>query len=333
MDELEDLFGEESTPDIQPAITEVALDIPGDDHDDFFGDELGAKTTELPILEEYLKSLGIEDAKISVLNEDDEEEEISFYDLTREEQLEVLRAADPEAETEEPDHGLDDAEIDLVNQIRESNLTVEEFLETYKQSIINELSRGAEPEYSIDSYDDQELYMLDLKQKFDLTDEELAKKLENELKDEALFKKQVDALRAEYKQLEDQYNEAQKQEQEALKEEEFNKFSDSMVNVALQTPEFYGIELDDDEKNEVLSDILDLDDNGTSEFYRSLNDPKKMYELAWFNRYGKDSFDALKNAYESEIAKLKSQMKTTKPTVIRTNPKDKPTNSIYDLNF
>lgn len=36
-----------------------------------------------------------------------------------------------------------------------------------------------------------------------------------------------------------------------------------MVNVALQTPEFYGIELDDDEKNEVLSQILDLDENGT----------------------------------------------------------------------
>ena len=184
----------------------------------------------------------------------------------------------------------------------------------------------------IDAYDDQELYVLDSKQKFDLTDEELAKKLEYELQDEALFKKQVDTLRAEYKQLEDQYNEAQKQEAEDLKEEQFNQFSETMVNVALQTPEFYGIELDDDEKNEVLSQILDLDENGTSEFYKSLNDPKKLYELAWFSRYGKDSFDALKNAYESEISRLKKEIKPN-PVAIRRNSNDKPQNSIYDLNF
>ena len=330
MDELEDIFDEEVLSDIPDQETQVTVDIPSDDHDDFFGDKISSENSETSILDDYLKSLGIENAKISVLDENDEEQEISFYDLTKEEQLEILKAAEPEQEI--PDHDLDESEIELLNQIRESQLSVEEFLEAYKASIIDEIGQGAAPEYSIDSYDDQELYLLDLKQKFDLTDEELAKKLEYELQDEALFKKQVDTLRAEYKQLEDQYNEAQKQEDEDLKEEQFNQFSETMVNVALQTPEFYGIELDDDEKNEVLSQILDLDENGTSEFYKSLNDPKKLYELAWFSRYGKDSFDALKNAYESEISRLKKEIKPN-PVAIRRNSNDKPQNSIYDLNF
>lgn len=330
MDELEDIFDEEVLSDIPDQETQVTVDIPSDDHDDFFGDKISSENSETSILDDYLKSLGIENAKISVLDENDEEQEISFYDLTKEEQLEILKAAEPEQEI--PDHDLDESEIELLNQIRESQLSVEEFLEAYKASIIDEIGQGAAPEYSIDSYDDQELYLLDLKQKFDLTDEELAKKLEYELQDEALFKKQVDTLRAEYKQLEDQYNEAQKQEAEDLKEEQFNQFSETMVNVALQTPEFYGIELDDDEKNEVLSQILDLDENGTSEFYKSLNDPKKLYELAWFSRYGKDSFDALKNAYESEISRLKKEIKPN-PVAIRRNSNDKPQNSIYDLNF
>ena len=330
MDELEDIFDEEVLSDIPDQETQVTVDIPSDDHDDFFGDKTPSENSETSILDDYLKSLGIENAKISVLDENDEEQEISFYDLTKEEQLEILKAAEPEQEI--PDHDLDESEIELLNQIRESQLSVEEFLEAYKASIIDEIGQGAAPEYSIDSYDDQELYLLDLKQKFDLTDEELAKKLEYELQDEALFKKQVDTLRAEYKQLEDQYNEAQKQEAEDLKEEQFNQFSETMVNVALQTPEFYGIELDDDEKNEVLSQILDLDENGTSEFYKSLNDPKKLYELAWFSRYGKDSFDALKNAYESEISRLKKEIKPN-PVAIRRNSNDKPQNSIYDLNF
>lgn len=330
MDELEDIFDEEVLSDIPDQETQVTVDIPSDDHDDFFGDKTSSENSETSILDDYLKSLGIENAKISVLDENDEEQEINFYDLTKEEQLEILKAAEPEQEI--PDHDLDESEIELLNQIRESQLSVEEFLEAYKASIIDEIGQGAAPEYSIDSYDDQELYLLDLKQKFDLTDEELAKKLEYELQDEALFKKQVDTLRAEYKQLEDQYNEAQKQEAEDLKEEQFNQFSETMVNVALQTPEFYGIELDDDEKNEVLSQILDLDENGTSEFYKSLNDPKKLYELAWFSRYGKDSFDALKNAYESEISRLKKEIKPN-PVAIRRNSNDKPQNSIYDLNF
>ena len=330
MDELEDIFDEEVLLDIPDQKTQVTVDIPSDDHDDFFGDKISSENSETSILDDYLKSLGIENAKISVLDENDEEQEISFYDLTKEEQLEILKAAEPEQEIQ--DNDLDESEIELLNQIRESQLSVEEFLEAYKASIIDEIGQGAAPEYSIDSYDDQELYLLDLKQKFDLTDEELAKKLEYELQDEALFKKQVDTLRAEYKQLEDQYNEAQKQEAEDLKEEQFNQFSETMVNVALQTPEFYGIELDDDEKNEVLSQILDLDENGTSEFYKSLNDPKKLYELAWFSRYGKDSFDALKNAYESEISRLKKEIKPN-PVAIRRNSNDKPQNSIYDLNF
>ena len=330
MDELEDIFDEEVLSDIPDQETQVTVDIPSDDHDDFFGDKTSSENSETSILDDYLKSLGIENAKISVLDENDEEQEISFYDLTKEEQLEILKAAEPEQEI--PDNDLDESEIELLNQIRESQLSVEEFLEAYKASIIDEIGQGAAPEYSIDSYDDQELYLLDLKQKFDLTDEELAKKLEYELQDEVLFKKQVDTLRAEYKQLEDQYNEAQKQEAEDLKEEQFNQFSETMVNVALQTPEFYGIELDDDEKNEVLSQILDLDENGTSEFYKSLNDPKKLYELAWFSRYGKDSFDALKNAYESEISRLKKEIKPN-PVAIRRNSNDKPQNSIYDLNF
>ena len=42
-----------------------------------------------------------------------------------------------------------------------------------------------------------------------------------------------------------------------------------MVDVATKTSEFHGIELEDNEKNEVLSFILDLDENGTSNFYKT----------------------------------------------------------------
>lgn len=326
MDELDDLFNEELNLDKIPETIEVTPEIDISD-DNFFGTEENISQSNNSILDEYLKSKGIENATISIIDENEEEQHVSFYDLSKEEQLEILNSSNEET----PD--LDDSEYELLNHLRSNNLSVNDFLENYKQSIIDSLNVDSVQNYEIDAYDDQELFLLDLKEKYDLTDEELAKELEKELQDEVLFKKKADILRTEYKQLEDQYNEAQEQEQAEQKQQQYDQFSEQMIDVALKTPEFYGIELEDDEKNEVLSFLLDLDDKGTSDFYKTLNDPKKLYEAAWFLRYGKESFDALKNAYESEISRLKKGDNTKIKPVVRNNANDKPKSSIYDLNF
>jgi hypothetical protein len=279
--------------------------------DDFFIDSSANNSSTL--INSLLESRGIKDAQVTIIDENNNEEKVDFFTLTPTEQLEIL---DPIL-SEESD--LDDSEIAFLNYLRTNNLTTDEFLANYRQSIIDELGTSQAQDYSIDSYDDQELFLLDLKNKFDLTDEELVKELEKELQDEDLFKKKVDVLRKEYKQLEDQYRLNQQAELERKEAENYEQFSDLMTNIALQTPEFYGIELEDEEKDEILSFLLDLDENGMSEFYKSLNDPKKLYEAAWFLRYGKQSFDVLKNAYESEIARIKKQ---DKPAVIRKSADD-----------
>ena len=323
MNELDDIFEKEldldGTQPIEP-IDDFGLSDPEGTFNDF---EEPLEDTD--ILNEYLKTRGITDGKIKIIDENDEEQEVSFYNLTKEEQLEVLNSSDSE-----PDHDLDDSEVDFINRLRENNISVEGFLESYKQAILDSLDEQAEVSYDIDNYDDQELFLLDLKNKYDLSDDELEKELEKELQDETLFKKKTDVLRKEYKALEDQYKEAQQLESIKQREEEYNQFSERMVDVAVNTPEFYGIELEDDEKNEVLSFLLDQDENGTSQFYKTLANPNKLYEAAWFLRYGKESFDALKNAYESEIAKLKKQ---DKPTVIKKNDNANRLKNIHDLNF
>jgi hypothetical protein len=298
------------------------------DQDNFFNDLPISEEEGNSLLDTYLRSKGIENSKVTILDDNEDEKEVDFYELSKSEQLDVLNTiSQNESETD-----LDNGEIELINHLRSNNLSVEDFLEGYKQSIIEELGvQPASQNYDIDAYDDQELFLLDLKNKYNLTDEQLVKELEKELQDETIFKTKVDVLREEYKKLEDQYNENQQAEFEKQREEEYEQFSDTMVNIALQTPEFYGIELEDNEKNEVLSFLLDLDENGTSEFYKTLNDPKKMYEAAWFLRYGKESFDALKNAYESEIIKLKQKDK--QGVIKRIDDPSRQTNSIHDLNF
>lgn len=277
MDGLDNLFDEELENDINDTIdNEEDIQI-APENDLLFGEDDTVESKESnSLIDELLKAKGINSGKLTIIDEDEKEQEVDFYSLTKEEQLEILNSSE-----EENNYGLDESEQGLINHLRSNKLTVEQFLEGYKQSIVESLSNSENnSNYEIDAYDDEELYMLDLKNKFDLSDEELVKELEKELQDEALFKKKADKLREEYKQLEDQYKEAQKQEFEEKRQEQYNQFAQQMVDVAVSIPEFYGIELEDNEKNEVLSFLLELDDNGVSEFYKTLNDPKKLYEAA-----------------------------------------------------
>lgn len=310
-------FEEPSDPkDNQPDIVK---------EDDFFSSVPSTEPKENnPVLSELLKARGIENGKILIADDDNNTQEVDFHTLPVEEQLTILN---PEPEVNNYD--LDDSEIELLNQLRGMNQSPEEFLANYRQSIIDELDVAQTKDYDIDAYDDSELYILDLKNRIDLSDEELAKELNKELQDEPLFKKKVEALRNEYKQLEDQYRQTQQDEAERQTQEQYDQFSETMVNTAIATPEFYGIELEDDEKNEVLSFLLDVDDTGISQFSKTLNDPTKLYEAAWFLRYGKESFEALKNAYESEISKLKKQDNTR--VIHKDTSGGASVKSIYDL--
>lgn len=317
MFELDDVFDDELDlgGEPQPVIPQKDDDL--FDHDDPFV-QITKTNEDDSIINDLLKARGIDGSKIIILDEDNEQKEVDFYSLTKEEQLEILNSQE--------ENVLSTEEEKFLKQLKDNNLTIETFLEKYKEEITSQLNQTIEPTYDIDNYDDQELFLLDLKSKYDLTDEELTAELEKELQNEELFKKKTSKLREEYKKLEDEYNQEKQNEFNKEREEQYNQFVDTMVDIAVKTPEFHGIELEDTEKNEVLSFLLDLDDNGVSEFYRSLNNPTKLYEAAWFLRYGKDAFEAIKNAYETEITKLKDGKK-----IVVRKDSDKQANSIHDL--
>ena len=65
---------------------------------------------------------------------------------------------------------------------------------------------------------------------------------------------------------------------------------------------------------------------------KSLNDPEKLYEIAWFSRYGKESIDALKNVYESEINRLREEIsKKEKVTKVTENKEVKTINDLFKI--
>lgn len=316
MENLDSVFEEDLGLELQEEVDNTSI-IEDDYSTDSIFDE---KKPADSLIGDLLKVKGISNSKVIIVDENNVEQEVDFYSLSREDQLEILN----HKEEVENNTSLE-TEDDFFNYLKDNKLTVEEYLNQYKEAVIAELGVGGEVSYDIDAYDDQELYLLDLKTKYDLTDEELVKELEKELQDPELFNKKVTKLRSEYKLLEDNYKEEQQKEVSAQRETQYNQFVDTMVDVAVKTPDLYGIELEDEEKNNVLTSLLELDDTGTSTFYKALNDPENLYKAAWFLTYGKQAFDAIKDAYETEISRLKKDTKV----VIREKPKS--TNIDYGI--
>jgi hypothetical protein len=256
-------------------------------------------STEPGYITTLLNEMGITDPNnIVILDEEGNETVTKFSDLTDEEKVQILLGSEPE--TQEETESID-------AYLKENNLTLEQFLELYKQEILDGLQ--AEDNYTIDNYSDEELFMIDLKNKYDLTDDELKAELEKEQQNPDLFKKKIDKLRGEYKASEDAFKQQQQDAYEQENQKQYEEFSKQVTDAANKTVDIYGIiDIEDEDKTSVLNSLLELDEQGNTEFGRMLSDPAKLYEAAWFLKYGKDAFGALQSYYTSEISKLKNQM-------------------------
>ena len=327
-EDLDDIFDdneqpvEEQTKHTEPSThsyQEDTLDL-----DDIFKDSDDSEEGEISAVDEFLRSKGIKDSKVPIANENNELVETNFHDLSKAEQLDVLQSL---SEVSGPE--LYEDESEWLNDLRQNNLSVNEFLELYRNSILEEFGSKQTDSYEIDNYSDMELFLLDLKDRFDLSDEELQEELEKELKNEDLFTRKVANLRDEYKQLESQQKEIQAQEFAAAQQQEYQQFANQMVGIAEHTNEFHGLELEDDDKNETLSYMLDLGNDGKSQLARDLENPQNLYEVAWYLKYGKEAFKIIENAYESEISKLKG--KQDSPRVVRTKSQERQIKNINEL--
>ena len=274
---------------------------------------------EFDLTKELLTRQGISDMdKIKFEDESGAVVEKAWSILTNDEKLMIL------SHQEDPDTILDSAEIELINQIRESGMSPDQYI----QSLQNK-----EPEvvhYDVDDMSDEELFCLDLLDKIgadNITDEELQQALDTAKANETLYNKQVASLRTYYKELEVQKNqqlEAQKQEQA---EQEFNAFANNIVesirnfNSLEDTP----VELSQEEMEDLANYILTRDDTGYSEFGRLLNDPTSFTKAAFWMLKGSEILNEMQNQIKE--AYLRGYNETHKNTTANKVFKKQPSES------
>ena len=287
--------------------------------DDLFG---GGNTENSELISNLLAQRGITDAsKIQIEDEEGNIQELDFNSLPIEEQLEILQQETPE---------LDDSEIETINYLRENGVGIQELIEYHRNQAIQEYLQAQQTNYTVDNLSDEELYKLDIASRYeDLSEEELEIELQKELNNPDLFKKKVDKLRDVYKQEEIAEQSELAKQAELEEEQNYQTLVDSMVEIAQGTNELFDLELEDEDKEEVLQFLLSKDMNGQSEFVKLLNDPNALFQLAWFATKGQEAFSTIHDYYKKEIdtaRKAKGPGLTSQRTVVKkeSKPKDDP---------
>lgn len=253
------------------------------------------------IITQLLHSKGIADpSKIKFENEDGNLEERSWDDLTNDERLNILSG------NETHSSGLTQDEIALINHIRGSKMSVNDYLAYERQQGISEYaSQEREPHFIVDDYTDDELFMLDLQTKIeDITDEELEEALQAAKTNESLFNKQIQGIRNEYKKLEQDRNEREQAIAEQEQQEKFQQFSNSVMQSINSFTSLGDLDINiEDEDADTLYDfITGTDAAGINHFAKALNDPNLLVRAAWFALYGEDVINSISDYYKKEIA-------------------------------
>lgn len=274
-----------------------------DDQDDDYSEPVRHAETPEDYLTQLLKSRGVDRERVRIENEDGEIEEWKFDDLDDETKFGILSQSNDM---------LSDDEITAVNFLRQNRMNLQDFVEYQRQQAIKEyLEQNSTPQYTVDQVSDDDLFRFELQDQMpDLTDEEIEDQLNRAKENETFFQKKVAALRKEYKELEDKQIKANEEQAAAEKEEQFNQLAQSLVSVARDTEEMNGMLLDDQDKEDVLSFLLDRDANGQSEFYKLFSDPKALFKMAWTMLKGDQAHETYTQYFTNEIAKARRGTKT-----------------------
>lgn len=261
--------------------------------------------SDFDLAKELLTLQGISDMnKIKFEDESGAVVEKSWDSLSDNEKLMIL------SHQEDPDTSLDAAEIELINQIRESGMTPDQYIQSLQTS------EPPTPTYEVDSMSDDELFCIDLLDKIgseNITDEELQQALDNAKANENLFKKQVASLRVYYKDLEEKRMQQVELEKQEAAEQEFNAFSNNIIesirnfNAFEDTP----VELSLEEMDDLANYILTRDASGYSEFGRLLNDPVQFTKAAFWMLKGPEILNEMQNQIKE--AYLRGYNETHKP--------------------
>lgn len=259
--------------------------------------------------------------------------ERSWDSLTKEEQINIL--AD-QREDQGTNNDLAEDEIELINSIRNSGMSVQDYIQTITPQI-----NQPQDTNQFDAMSDEDLYAFDILNKVgndNITDEELDAALEAAKANETLFKKTVEGLRQQYNRLQEEQKQNIANQQQAVAQQRYQAFANVVNNQIDNFNSFAGqpIQLSNQDKDNLSEFMLALDEDGSSALGKALQDPRLLTKAAFWllneqeliAELQKQQQDAYTRGYNAGKGDILNKSKFVfKPTKQATSKKDE---SIWD---
>ena len=235
-------------------------------------------------------------------------------ELSAEEQATILSSVASDARPSvEDQYDLDQKEIDLLNELRTSNKSVEEYVNDLAQDRFSSFRADSESrEVNYKDMADDAVYIKFLREKdSDITEAQVEEGLAI-AKDNPTFKTLVGGLRDNFIFAQDKAIEANNAVQTTKATTELETDRQSIVDAASTINEVGGFEIPREVKNDVLHDLLEVNEHGDSLFLENtFSDPKTMFKTAWFSKYGEAYLSDIEKYYKQEVTKAFKRGQTT----------------------
>lgn len=300
------------------------------------GESSKEQETTTNVVTELLKRQGIEDPnQISFEKEDGSIEKLKWDDLSLEEQLNILNQKPENNDLPPVNDEIGEDIQSLAKELKDNNMSVDDFINYIKDQGIQGYQASLQPHYEVDNITDDDLFKIDLKNRIpDITPEQLETALEQAKSNEELYNKQVNGIREEYKQFEEEQNAQNEAITVEEQQQQYNEFANAITQTidSLDNVNGIDIELEDEDKYELAQFILGQDAAGVSNFGKALNDPETFVKVAWFALKGADAIDSITDYFKNQITKVRESSyqkgledvgsKKNKPRVVTTKTQE-----------
>lgn len=275
--------------------------------------DLDPDDIQLTGVEQFLTAYGVQGGIITY----EDGSTARFSELEPTEQSEILNSlVSNSVPTIEEKFNLDDDEINLLNTLRDSNMTSEEFINSlvdYRMQAVQAQVELRNTDYSVLS--DDAIFVKNLRDSNpDITDEELASEI-SKAKELQSYEATADSLRKLYIAEQEAENSVLSEQEEAAFAVELEAQRHEIVSAVEGINDIGGAGISNEMKEYLLHDIMELNENRDPILMEKLfSSPEAMFKANWFLNYGENYMNEVNNYWKGKVSEARKEgyMQATK---------------------
>ena len=260
---------------------------------------------ESDYISKLLEARGFKNKIIQITDENGETSNVNFDDLSDQEKFDLL------SDQEESVLPSDD-ELKTLNFLRTNNMTLEDFAKWQREQGVQEYLASQSPITEFDEFTDDEMIAYDFIQRFgeEMSDEEIDAEIDRLKADPDAYAKRVNLLRASYKSEAEAQSKLYEQEEQTKNQAAEEEFKNAYINAAGNINYIHGMDLDNNDRQELLDFVLTKDAANRTGLSKALDDPESVLRMAWYLLHGEETYDATVDHFKKEISKRSKENNT-----------------------